>query len=58
MSDPPRCETCRFFDRSEYSDNGGLCRRYPPTVYNDEGDTDWPWTREHHWCGEHQPREE
>ena len=48
-----RCNTCAYYkpiDEQE-KERGGVCRRYPPTVY---GKLHQRWPRMNHdaWCGE------
>lgn len=43
------CQNCRWWKRV-YKQNGS-CRRYPPTVQQDEADC-FPVTAEADWCGE------
>lgn len=38
------CETCRFFEKDEYSDLIGLCKRYPKVLTKAASN----------WCGEHE----
>lgn len=41
-----KCEDCRFRD-------GSVCKRYPPTVSDQEGTNFYPFIRaEFDWCGE------
>lgn len=57
-----RCENCRFFKRQANYD-GGICRRFPPTVVGNSVESDrygretsWdqamPYTQIAEWCGE------
>lgn len=58
MSEPERCETCRFWrDLGPWS--VGSCRRRAPLLGNRGDDCggkmgDWPTTRRENWCGEWQ----
>jgi hypothetical protein len=47
------CHNCRFWRKD---DDGGTCRRDPPTVVYDTEDgafSIWPMTAAEDWCGEH-----
>lgn len=65
MTEPrkERCETCRWWLRhrgtkagKKYISNKGDCRRYPPTVMQDENeDSQFPISPLFDWCGEWQP---
>lgn len=49
----PACNSCAFFD-IEPKDELGVCRRYPPTLFQieDEYDSCYPVTERSDWCGE------
>jgi hypothetical protein len=49
----PACVSCAFFDISP-KDDLGICRRYPPTLFQieDEYDSCYPVTERSDWCGE------
>ena len=63
-----KCETCRFWKIPNHSRTVDLehkisdCRKRVPQVFGINSDGElidgFPTTREHDWCGEHQPREE
>lgn len=61
----PTCSNCRYWEREDELSDGGICRRYPPSIRttamddNDEysGYPIWPLTLEDEWCGEHKPKE-
>ncbi len=50
------CRTCRFWDRSEFSQTQGDCRAHPPVVLltEDRIIEYWPTTKAEDWCGEWQ----
>jgi hypothetical protein len=47
-----KCETCKFFDPEEDSDEG-RCRRHAP---RHDSFTCWPITNNDDWCGEWKPK--
>lgn len=52
---PDRCETCRFWAKTEGDYHGyGICRRYPPKA-NHHGQTPGAETLADWWCGEFKP---
>lgn len=66
MTEPrtERCETCRFWDDSDASIEGGFgrCRRSPPVLGEDVSPDAslgrWPLTEVGNWCGEWQAQME
>lgn len=69
MIAPMKCGECRYFapdPREEYSDRGGHCHRYPPSVVAVPTTQRWqddvgqaatienyrPWMAVGEWCGE------
>lgn len=50
------CGNCRFFGADESDPSDGICLRYPPTVFADEGEfiSFYPSSGEAAWCGEFQ----
>lgn len=61
MTQPPACETCRFWEGAGSGIVGfSKCRRNAPVTRDkSEYPTDpvWPVTHAFAWCGEHQPKE-
>lgn len=60
-----RCSGCMFWDQwtkrhdddsaAHPDDYRGECRRYPPSVHIDGGDTEFVTVRANNWCGEFSP---
>lgn len=48
------CGTCRWWFSPYAGDDFGDCRRYPPNIRNEHGDTEYPKTHAgEDWCGEY-----
>ena len=50
-----RCDKCEW---SDLSDDGRICRRYPPSTgcYDEGGMSDFPLVADDGWCGEFQQK--
>ena len=57
MSEPTRCERCRFWQPDRGSKSGSLygeCRRHAPLPRTDTQSAYWASTSRNDWCGEYQ----
>lgn len=53
MSETRACWRCKWFDRdADETEDGGYCRRYPPTGTNDGTACMWVGVGYLDWCGE------